>query len=105
MQCINVVMCVCLGLLTESFLKACVHCNAHRNVHLAESNSMRIECTLITFTLLFEICRRWAKYSNYCTTRSGVKLYADAVACCTVLILLFTYGLSIERATGEGDSR
>ena len=30
-------------------LKACSHCNAHQNAHLAESNSMRIDRVHTTF--------------------------------------------------------
>ena len=75
--------------MTRQPLKACSHCNAHQNAHLAESNSMRIECALIAFTLPFEIRGRWASTYNDCATRVRVKSYAGAVVCCSVLILLF----------------
>ena len=46
--------------------------------------------------------------NNDCATRVRVKLYADTVVCCSVLILLFKCAqcvLSIEGMTGEEDSR
>ena len=52
--------------------KACSHCNAH----LAESNSMRIECALIAFTLLFEVRRRWASHGCFNHARFGILVSA-----------------------------
>ena len=65
------------------------HVHTVYNAHLAESNSMRIECALIAFALRFEIRGRWASTYNDCATRVRGKSYAGAVVCCSVLILLF----------------
>ena len=75
--------------LIPTCVKACSHCNVHQNVHQAESNSMRAECAMIAFTLLFEIRGRWQVRNNDCTTRVRVKSYADAVVYCSVLNWLF----------------
>ena len=92
-------VCVCIP-------KACSHCNAH----LAESNSMRIECALVAYTLLFEIRGQWA--STYVTmiAQLGFEQSRTLAPWCAVLSLfccssLLSCVLSIEGIRGEEDSR